>query len=529
MRTLKHQQYVLILRDNLTRWLKRKARRISTELLSATLILMGLDLDPARDILEPLYSKNPRGRQPYDPIIMLRALLLMVLLRYKSLPKFASDLRTKPRLAKIVGFDPLNVPVVGTFYLFIDRLKDGEYQKPCLHYIKPSKLSKGKHLRNLKGEKEQRKQDAETDLTVYDSVTEKLAVELMSEKEKRRGDDLQKRLEDILISCAIIPSAEKGLLGDTKDIIVAGDGSALETGANGNGKSSCQCRNEGIYDCNHPRFYSDPTADWGYDSYRDCYYFGHTYYQHVVSYNGHDLPLNVIIANASETDYTLSLKSSDRLGKSLAEHGLDWKINHAIYDAGHDAIGIYQYHMENETTPVIPLNPRCGVYPAPTGTAEKVSEDGIPICTGNKKMRRNHYDQKKGRIYYNCPVKRPTHRNGKRCWVVHQDECPNSVLCQPETKMAPVVYTRTKDNPRLYPKIKRGTSKYKKLYNKRSACERSNSQKKELYRLGERPCRSKAHFIVRLYLVSVIEHAKAWLSEIKKITDDPLAIIEAIF
>ena len=52
-----------------------------------------------------------------------------------------------------------------------------------------------------------------------------------------------KRLEDILINCAIIPSAQKGLLGDTSNITVSGDGSALPTGAS----SSSHCRETGIF------------------------------------------------------------------------------------------------------------------------------------------------------------------------------------------------------------------------------------------------------------------------------------------
>jgi len=307
-----------------------------------------------------------------------------------------------------------------------------------------------------------------------------------------RADDINKILEDILIECAIIPSAQRGLLGDTNSLTVAGDGSALPTGANPNGKPSCKCRENGIYNCEHDRYYSDPSADWGYDSYRDCYYFGHTLYQHVVSTNGHDLPMNVSISNASETDFTLSMKSMDRLTKAL--------------------------------------NPRSGIYPSPNGTAEVIDENGIPICPGGMKMRRHFYDKKKGRIYYTCPIKRPTHSNGKYCMKTHTSECPRGVLCQPNTKMGPVVYVRTKDDPRLYPPIPRGSDKFKRLMKFRSGCERSNSAKKETYRLGERPCRSAVHFLVRLYLVSIIEHAKAWLAEAKKKldTDDPVVIAQAL-
>jgi hypothetical protein len=307
---------------------------------------------------------------------------------------------------------------------------------------------------------------------------------------------------------------------------ISGDGSALPTGASPNGKPACKCHENGIYKCEHDRYYSDPTANWGYDSYRDCYYFGHTFYQHVVSTNGHDLPMQVSISQASETDFTLSMKSLDRLKKTMREHGLDWKIHNAVYDSGHDAIGIYEYVMESDITPIIALNPRSGTYPSPTGNADKVNENGIPICPAGKLMRRNGFHKARHRIYYACPVKRPSQRNGERIWLPHIDECPNSVLCQPDTKMGPVVYVKTKDDPRLYPPIRRGSPKSKKLMNLRSGCERSNSMKKENYRLGDRPCRSSVHFLVRLYLVSIIEHAKAWLGEDKKkLGDNPMVLM----
>jgi hypothetical protein len=223
------------------------------------------------------------------------------------------------------------------------------------------------------------------------------------------------------------------------------------------------------------------------------------------------------------------MKSLDRLKKALKENGLEWKIDHAVYDAGHDATGIYEYLMEEEIKPVIALNQRASTYPQPTGTAERVSDNGTPICPAGKLMRRHYYDKNKKRIYYNCPVKRPTHRDGEHCWVAHIDECPNSTLCQLYTKMGPVVYVRTEDDPRLYPQIRRETQTFKRLMNLRSCCERSNSQKKETYRLSERPCRNSVHFLVRLYLVSIIEHAKAWLSDIKKqVGNDDMILMQAM-
>jgi hypothetical protein len=83
----------------------------------------------------------------------------------------------------------------------------------------------------------------------------------------------------------------------------------------------------------------------------------------------------------------------------MKENGLSWKIENVVYDAGHDATGIYEYLMENEIKPVIALNERTGVHPSPTGTAEKVDANGTPICPAGKLMRRHYYDKKKKRIY----------------------------------------------------------------------------------------------------------------------------------
>jgi hypothetical protein len=190
---------------------------------------------------------------------------------------------------------------------------------------------------------------------------------------------LLSRLEDFLIKVAVKASASRGLLGDLNNLVLSGDGSALVSGASSVGKPTCNCRKEGIYNCKCDRFYSDPTADWGYDSYRETYYFGHTFYQYVVSSQGHDLPLHVSIGPASESDFTLSLKSLDRLGKALKENGVDLKIEAVAMDAGHDARGIYEYLIDKRIKPVIALNPRTG-QPSVTGTAQQVNDRGSPLC-----------------------------------------------------------------------------------------------------------------------------------------------------
>jgi hypothetical protein len=510
-----HQVYQRTLASWLDKWQKRQARRLTPELLETALMLLQLDLDPLTQMLDSLYSPNPRGRPPFDPIAMLRALILMTLLKQTRIDQFAKDLRSQPRLARMAGFEPDQTPATGTFYLFIDRLENGPFQPKCPHRVLAAEERHGKPRRNLHQERAEKEIQRQRILEHCDSITQQLKEELLERQADERPRDLLQRLEDILFQCAVIPSAKRGLLGDPQAWLLGGDGSALPSGASPSGKPTCQCRKLGIFTCQCDRFYSDPTANWGWDSYRECYYFGHTFYQHLHSSSGHDLPVHVLITQASESDFILSLKSLDRLIKTARENQLDIRIEAAAYDAGHDGRGVYDYLLAKHIKPVIALNPRTKHPVNPTGTAKTCNERGIPLCPGGLEMRR-HSATPDHRIYFNCPVKRPPHHGGKTCWNVHLDECPRHVLCDPDSKMGPVVYVRTDQDPRYYPPIPRDTPRFKAIMNLRSGCERSNGMKKEVHHLGEKPCRSATHLLVRLYLVSIVEHVKAWLTEDRK-------------
>jgi hypothetical protein len=517
---LSHAQYRTALSAKLQSWLRRKARRLPEAWHEAALVLLRLDLDPARPLLQTLYAPGPRGRPPYDPGCVLRAFLLMLLLHYKSLPQWANDLRTHPRLAHIAGFAPFQTPAVGTFYPFIDRLEDGPYTPPCAHGVRPSRLHKGRHRRHLKQEQAQRHAAHASDPTQADTVTERLAQELLAAADQPRAQELLTRLEDLLCTCGVLPSVQRGLLGDLQALVLCGDGATLPTGASPQGRPTCDCRAHGIFRCDHDRFYRDATATWGYDAYRDTSFFGHRSFQHCVVTPEQTLPGHIGLAPGHVTDFTMGPTSLDRFLKTCTAHELLVTVRAAVYDSGLDAHGIYQFLQAKTITPIIALNPRRGAHPAPTGTAGQVNDAGVPLCPAGLPMRRHSHNAGQHRIYYNCPVKRPTHRAGEGQWIAHVDECPRQVLCQPHTQMGPVVSVRTADAPRLYPPIPRDSTTFKQLMAQRTGCERSNSFKKVASRLGERPCRSATQFLVRLYLVSLLEHACAWLAEDRKRGDE---------
>ena len=111
---LSHAQYSTALSTKLQSWLYRKARRLPEAWPEAALELLRLDLDLARPLLRTLSAPGPRGRPPYDPVCVLRAFLLMLLLHSKSLPQWANDLRTHPRLAQVAGFAPAMIMASAT-------------------------------------------------------------------------------------------------------------------------------------------------------------------------------------------------------------------------------------------------------------------------------------------------------------------------------------------------------------------------------------------------------------------------------
>src|SRR5262249_24430014 len=108
-----HEVYQKSLADLLANWQKRRSRALSQELIEAALMLLNINLDPLAELLDSLYSNNPCGRTPYDPIVMLRGLLLMTILHQTRIDLFVKDLRNNPRLALIAGFEPGKTPSVG--------------------------------------------------------------------------------------------------------------------------------------------------------------------------------------------------------------------------------------------------------------------------------------------------------------------------------------------------------------------------------------------------------------------------------
>jgi hypothetical protein len=487
-------------------------------------ILRHLDLDPAIPILIPLYSPGKLG-DARDPVGILRSLILMTLLRVKGITKWVGLTKHYSLLAMLAGFEPGNVPGIGTYYDFMKRVINGPWRKPCRcgNRVKRSKYNTGPHKRNLKKEKAAKKNDFDP----YHSRSEKLATTLLADTEESRAKNVRQILEDPHIQLGVIPDILEGRITDLKNLAISGDGSILQTAASSCGKPVCDCRSVGIYKCDHDRYYTSPTAKWCYDHIRDTFLFGDRHYHLVTTQNGHDYPLLTYMPGGNESDYTLSLAAFDRLEKALLENGLDITVSAFIGDGHHDSYAHYRYFGEKNVIPVIPLSkPSEKMYPhLRDDGGMRLDTDGVPLCPEGKRMRHHCYDKKKNKHVWSCPAKRHTHRNGKSRYVFHEKDCPAGRDCDPRSNLGPFVYVKSATDPRLFPPLPRSGRKYRELMNQRSASERCNFIN-DSYGV-EKSCGNADYGLIRLTLANIAHHATVRSGLLERHTNDkPGQIIE---
>lgn len=496
----------------------------------ATLVLWHLDLEPARPILMRGYAASPRGGDPWEPLVLLRCLLLACLLRRPKINAWARDLKGSRVLCVLCGIDPdERRPGVGTVYDFLHRLHNGPLRDcPCGHQLSPATLERRRaasprpkktrpRKRQSKAEKKARqrrrkKHPVTAPAAAEPSATRKLLEQLAATEGQPSPQDLLQRLAELLVQTAVVRSAKQGLLGTLDQLVACGDGSPLCTGTRGHGKRTCDCPRTSRCDC--PRIYQDPDAAIGYDSHRQRYFFGHHIYELTVCSQGHDLPLHIRLDPGNETDFTASLKALDRLRKQLADSHPEMRIRTFVQDAGHDGEHNYRFALQHGIIPVIPLA-KDAPATHPQRPELSLSSRGVPLCPGGCEMAPWGSAGAMRRLFA-CPVKA---RSIDRCPLAPEGQ--PLWRCRPGAAMAPVVNLSVEQNPRLCPPVPRNSARHEQLYNQRSGAERSFSVKKELFDLEGARHRRKSFWLIRLYLMAVLQHARAWVAD-----EDPAALVD---
>ncbi|MDQ0341101.1 hypothetical protein J2S00_003945 [Caldalkalibacillus uzonensis] len=214
------------------------------------------DLSKLRPLIQKQYSHRGRpAKDPLskDPLCLFRSLLLMHFIGETSIDKWVTKMRAFPLWAIYSGFSPDEVPGAATFYDFQRRLWLNE--RPYQTY-KIRKARRKPKRGTKKGEKAPLQKPG---------IVQRLVGHFM----KHPGDPSKYPyylLQQILKSCFVLPSAQKGLLGDLENLSVSGDGTSVRTGASRYGKPTCECMKNRVYRCSCPRRFSDPDASWGWDS-----------------------------------------------------------------------------------------------------------------------------------------------------------------------------------------------------------------------------------------------------------------------
>lgn len=260
-----------------------------------------VDLTDAGTLLKHRYSSNPRGRKPRNPCDMLRSLMLMHDQKVTSVDQWVFTLKTTPIWAILSGFTPDNVPGVGTFYDFFNRLWLAP--SPHLSNRKKRKLKKAKK----KGKKNQKLEPKNP------KIVQKLVKRALKNKKVRYTAKAHDQLQILFQSLFVHPSASKGLVGNTQSLSMMADGSPVITGGRPYGKFLCDCRKQGNWKCQCQRQFSDPDADYGWDSSREKYYYGRSLFMVAASDSPYDLPIYPRMYRASKHDSVLFVSTFHEL------------------------------------------------------------------------------------------------------------------------------------------------------------------------------------------------------------------------
>lgn len=428
-------------------------------------------------------SYSDKGPAPRDPASMLRAYLLFLITNPTiGITKWVDQLYRVPLYAILCGFEPGDVPGIGTFYDFFQRLWASDNQN-VMPKVKPKKKKTKKNKKPKKGEKAAPKNPG---------IVRKLvdrALRYGSKQKQLPGD----RLFAFFQSQFLGVSARLGLLGDPEALGVVGDGTPVETARYPRSKPTCNCSAQGLTKCTHPRQYSQPDIDSGWDSSREKYFNGYHLYMLSTSDSHYDLPLYPRLHPASRHDSVSLVASSIEFSQRYTLGTID-KI---LLDAAHDAEAIYELLDHQNVEPFIDLNVRTKKNFS-TDSDIQISPTGVPICPIGKEMKPNGFDKSQNRQKWRCPL---------ACGTKNTCLTPCS-----KAKYGRTFHTFKKDNLRLFTKTPRSSEKWKLVYKRRTSVERSNKREKIDYHLEAGRHRSTKMWYIRLYAIMMCQHIDAWYS-----------------
>jgi hypothetical protein len=465
------------------------------------------DLDHAYPLLAMLYS-DTLGCLGRDPLSMLRSCLAMMLCGVTSFTAWVGMMRDDRFYALISGFAPDDTPGVGTFYDFQDRL----LQRPR----QPRTTTRRPYRSRDQRDRNKQHKD-KNDLRPHKDIVNRLATRLMARPFSNvplaailegYGDfsalpTHEQLLHSVFFASFVARSVELNLI-DLDNLHVAGDGTKLATWANPRGKKLCSCDNKGKKAedrCHCLRAYNDARALWGWDSYRECWVYGHNLYELTAYSLQHrcQLPLVVSLADCNRHD---SVHCLALLYHACELFGLP--IQTATLDAAHDALGLFRLATQRwQMALVVPLNERNKDNLRYAGPLRL--EQGIPLCQAGLAMKRWGFCPDRLRLKWRCPL-----AAAKKTADVNS--CPHFATHCSDSPYGRVVYTYPQENYRLHTLIPRDSDLWGLHKDARSCAERSVKRKKNDFHLRETRTAGRDRWFFRVMLAAMCQHISAWVT-----------------
>ena len=231
--------------------------------------------------------------------------------------------------------------------------------------------------------------------------TKRLAEEYSKNPDRDRNR-LSRTLERIFDLLVIRPSCEYFSILEEENLTFSGD-AALPVHSNPKGN-----RVENPVDDKHTHRYSNTDAYWGFDSYNEMFYFGHSLFEIAYHKKGFDLPLFQELNPASMHDSIPMI--------TAVAHMLDinpsLKPKNMCFDVAGDEEDNHGYLLGQGIRPFIKRNSHfkkadrvelLKAKIAPDGTKAHFNKEGVPVCMAGNTMPRNGYDKKLQASMFRCP------------------------------------------------------------------------------------------------------------------------------
>ena len=301
-------------------------------------------------------------------------------------------------------------------------------------------------------------------------------------------------LQKLLARVVVDISAQMGILGSLKHLSVAFDGSTFLSGASPYGVKKCTCRSKRIYKCTCPRLYSDPDASWGWDSYRERYFYGDTLFNVTASDSPYDLPILIRLIQANRHDSITTVYALTDILRFFP--GLAFKS--FLADGAMDNYSTYELLKHFKITPFIALDARTKAklsYPHPD--VASFDEQKRPVCKG-------------GKLFAYWGFCQP-YRLKYRCWYKAKGlEPPEKCRCS-ESNYGKTIYLKTEHDPRMFTSVPRHSQAFKDKFKTRTSVERTNKRLFEDYAIEEYGARSTMLRAALATFAAVNMHLDAWV------------------